>query len=72
VQDVPQEAVETPGAAEAVPQPVKAPRKTVKQIREAREEAIRLSLLASDLVQAASGGEAVMIKTPEMTAKSQR
>jgi hypothetical protein len=72
MQDTPQDTVETRDAAGAVPQPVKAPRKTVKQIREAKEEADRLSLLASHLVQAGSRGEAVMVRTPERTAKSQR
>jgi hypothetical protein len=72
MQDVPQEAVETRGAAGAVPQPVKAPRKTVKQIREAKEEADRLRLLASQLVQRSSGGAAVMARTPERTAQAQR
>jgi hypothetical protein len=77
MQDVPQHTIGTHGTAEAVPQPVKAPRKTVKQIREAKEEAVRLSLLASDLAIFASGGEAVMVmavmaRTPEMTANCQR
>jgi hypothetical protein len=77
MQDVPQEAVETRGAAEAVPLPVKAPRKTIKQIREAKAEAVRLILLADNLAQAVSGGEAVMVMavmdmTPEMKAQSRR
>jgi hypothetical protein len=73
MQDVPPEAVETRGAAGAVPQPVKAPRKTVKQIREAKAEADRLFLLANHLPQAISGGEvAVMVRTPERTAQAQR
>jgi UDP-N-acetylglucosamine:LPS N-acetylglucosamine transferase len=72
MQDVPKEAVEARGAAGAVPQPVKAPRKTVKQIREAKAEAVRLTLMADKLLQAGSGGEAAMVITPERTAQAQR
>jgi hypothetical protein len=72
MQDVPQEAVETRGASKKSHLPVKAPRKTVKQIREAKEEADRLRLLASQLKQGGSRGAAVMARTPETAAQSQR
>jgi hypothetical protein len=72
MQDVPQEAIETRAAAEAPPLPVKAPRKTVKQIREAKEEAARLNALALDLSQSNSGGGAAVFMTPEKTAQCHR
>lgn len=50
-QDVPREALEPRAIAEAPPVPVKAPRKTLKQIQQGKEEAHRLLMEAVELEQ---------------------
>jgi hypothetical protein len=72
MQDVPQEAVETRTAAEASVLPVNAPRKTVKQIREAKAKATELCVLAERLAKYGSQGNSTMIVTQEDSVQGQR
>jgi hypothetical protein len=72
MQDVPQEAVETRTAAEASPLPVKAPRKTVEQIRKAKAKAEELFDLAGRLAVRRKGGASTIFVTREESAQAQR
>jgi hypothetical protein len=72
MQDVPQETVETSAAAEALPLPVKAPRKTVKQIREAKAKAAELCCLADSLAVRRREGAMKILVTQEDSVQGQR
>jgi hypothetical protein len=72
MQDVPQEAVVTRTAAEASPLPVKAPRKTVEQIRKAKAKAEELFDLADSLAVRRKGGTTTILLTREKLVQAQR